>query len=201
MNTVKGFRHTLSDEDLPFADSSAGKALRWLPLWLGSALLTFASLLLIGLASSLALRSVASLNALASLVALFLSWGVWRRVRDIERALSEDRQDSTLGRSESSVRKPAIVSGWRNDEIDALYKDIRKLQEQDLDPGKSRQLESKLARLRELQKEEAAAMRERFEASFEQPVGEALSAIHEAKRFLGRDEDPATASSPSLQQD
>ena len=192
MRIAKDFRHAGSDEELPFADPSAEKALRWLPVWLGSALLGSASLVLAGLASSLALRSVASLNALASLVALLLSWGVWKRVRGIERRLSKDR-----------LNRPASARPWwANDEIDALYQDIRKLQAQEPNqPGLAHEIEIKVARLRELQKAEAAAMRKTFESSLSLPPGAALSALREARKLLGRDEAPAAANTTAYQQD
>jgi hypothetical protein len=98
---------------------------------------------------------------------------------------------------EIRARKRAAALNPRSQEIDALYRELHQLIAQ---PSISELAEKKLDRLRELQREEAAEMRERFEASLTLSTADARSAIHEARKLLGRDEDPAPANPAPIHQ-
>jgi len=73
----------------------------------------------------------------------------------------------------------------RETKIDALYRELHRLRAQF--PEGSEQVDATFARLRALQGEEAAEMRERFEASLALSTGEGLRAVREAKKLLERD--------------
>ncbi|HZF07938.1 MAG TPA: hypothetical protein VFE33_04020 [Thermoanaerobaculia bacterium] len=101
----------------------------------------------------------------------------------------------------TSASEREISGSSRTQEIDALYRDLRRIERQSSeDPDVAALRKSKLSRLRELQGEEAKAMRERFEAASSWQPEAGLAALREAKRLLGRDEDPASPNSPPLHQ-
>jgi hypothetical protein len=87
----------------------------------------------------------------------------------------------------------------RNSAIDALYKELHQLMSRQ-EPGLEGEIERKLARLRSLQREEAAAMRQRFEASLHLKPGEGWQALSEARRLLSENENRPSANSPIQRQ-
>jgi hypothetical protein len=109
-------------------------------------------------------------------------------LREVRRAFREIR-----------ARKRAAALDTRSREIDALYRELYQLTAQA--PEGSEQAEAVFARLRKLQREEAAEWRERFEANLTLGTAEARAAIQEARRLLGRDEDPASANQTPVHQD
>lgn len=90
------------------------------------------------------------------------------------------------------------IHATRSAEIDSLYDELCMLRTNS--PDRADLIETKFARLRELQKEEAAEMRKRFEASLSRESASSLAAIREAQRLLGRDEDSAPPDPALVQQ-
>jgi hypothetical protein len=83
----------------------------------------------------------------------------------------------------------------RNAAIDSLYAELRQLMSQ---PGADSEIEQRLARLRTLQQEEAAAMRQRYEARGQLKSGTGWQALSEARKLLSENENPPS-SNPTLQ--
>jgi hypothetical protein len=103
---------------------------------------------------------------------------------------------------ESRARRRAARLDRRSREIDALYRELNKLvQQPSTRPGLAEEVALKTARLRSLQREEVAEMRERFETSLELSSADSLKTIREARRLLGRDENPASTDSASTHYD
>ncbi|HEX3129627.1 MAG TPA: hypothetical protein VH394_19980 [Thermoanaerobaculia bacterium] len=88
-------------------------------------------------------------------------------------------------------------SDARNATIDRLYAELHRLTSQPV-PGADSEIEQRLARLRALQEEEAAAMRQRYEASSPLKPGTGWQALNEARRLLSENENPPS-SNPTLQ--
>jgi hypothetical protein len=95
-------------------------------------------------------------------------------------------------------RRKAAVPDLRTREIDALYRELRRLMVDS--SGQPEEIKSTFARLRALQYEEVAEMREQFEASLTLSTADARDAIREARSLLGRDEDPIPANPSSVHQ-
>jgi hypothetical protein len=96
---------------------------------------------------------------------------------------------------EIRAKRKFSVPDLRAQEIDSLYDELCNLRTHS--PDRADLIEAKFARLRELQKQEAAEMRKRFEASFGLMSGSGYAALREAKQLLGRDENP-TPPDPTL---
>lgn len=94
------------------------------------------------------------------------------------------------------ISGPAEKRGRR---IEALHAELRKLlARKDAEPELDEVIQQKFDRLRELQKEEAAEMRRRFEAVWK--PDEARKTREEARRFLAQYEDPPATDSTALRQ-
>lgn len=98
----------------------------------------------------------------------------------------------------SHAPRPKAQADARAVAIDALYRKLRQLEADPTSP--SAEIDSTFARLRSLQHEEVAEMRERSETSLARSSADALSAIREARRVLGRDEDPAPSHAAAAHQ-
>lgn len=107
-----------------------------------------------------------------------------RRIADMDPAKSLSRTPSPAGRKAAPDRQA------REREIDALYGELHRLMAESPDASA---LAPKLDRLRRLQRDEAEEMRRRFEASLSLAPGSGLAVLQEARRLLGRDEDPSSA--------
>jgi len=88
------------------------------------------------------------------------------------------------------------------DRIDSLYTELRALmvrlpEEPDLED----EVEHRFAELRQLQQEEAAAMRKRFESRLHLPPGAGWAALQEARRQLKINEDIAAQNKAADDQD
>jgi hypothetical protein len=84
----------------------------------------------------------------------------------------------------------------RNRTIDSLYAELRQLMSQTT-PGADSEIEERLTRLRLLQLEEAAAMRQRYEARRFLKTGAGWQALSEARKLLSENENPSS-SNPTL---
>jgi hypothetical protein len=99
---------------------------------------------------------------------------------------------------ESRARRKATVPNLRAQEIDSLYTELCALRTES--PDRTDLIEAKFARLRELQRQEAAEIRRRLEASFSLVPGSGYAALREAKQLLGPDENPTPSDSAVFQQ-
>lgn len=84
----------------------------------------------------------------------------------------------------------------RNAAIDALYAELRQLMSRP-EPGADSEIEQRLAQLRALQREEAAAMRQRYEARTHLKPGTGWQALSQARKLLSENENP-TSANPTL---
>jgi hypothetical protein len=84
----------------------------------------------------------------------------------------------------------------RNATIDRLYAELHQLMSQPT-PGADSEIEQRLARLRTLQQEEAAAMRQRYEARSHLKPGMGWLALSQARKLLSENENPSS-SNPTL---
>lgn len=121
----------------------------------------------------------------------------------LEKILSVDGHlaaevDRLLG--EADAEKQRFEPLRREEEIESLYRELRNLMGRaDDGPGVEAQIASRLTRLRQLQKEEAAEMRASIESQFHLKPGEGWEALREARRLLSRDEDPSSADAATKQ--
>lgn len=91
---------------------------------------------------------------------------------------------------------PAPEEDTRDAAIDRLYSELRQLMSQP-ESSADPEIEQKLARLRALQQEEAAAMRERYIARSPLKPGAGWQALSEARKLLSENENPP-AQNPTL---
>jgi hypothetical protein len=129
-------------------------------------------------------------SAVIGLAAFSVAWLV-PFITAVLALLLGERLNRTTVQREFPARDP------RAEEISSLYRELRQLEAES--SGPSARMEKKLSRLRELQSEEAAEMRQRFEASLHLPPGDGRSALQEARRLLGRHEDPSLPDPASRQ--
>src|SRR5436309_9394546 len=176
-----GLRHTDSEDPLTDLYRSA---LRWRSL--SSLFLGATAATLVVWAPSLALRSdarLALLYAFSSAVSGTLSWWAGNRARVLEKGVGTGTRPID-GWLSGDNRRPAGF-GAESDEIAVLYQDVRRLQEQESNrPELIAERERKMARLRELQKAQAAAMRKRLESSFSVPLGARLRALRDRTKRI-----------------
>ena len=98
--------------------------------------------------------------------------------------------DSWLPGSIRPVRKTSS----REEAINRLYAELRPLMSRaEDDPSLEEEVQTKLARLRKLQTEEADDMVKRFEASLSLKSGEGYRALKRAEELLARYEDPSSS--------
>ena len=83
----------------------------------------------------------------------------------------------------------APEEGSRNAAIDRLYAELCQLMSRP-EPSADSEIEQKLALLRTLQQEEAAAMRERYIARSPLKPGAGWQALSEARKLLSENENP-----------
>ena len=107
----------------------------------------------------------------------------------------DDMDTAKSLRTPTPARRKIATPDRRAREIDGLYSELHRLLAES--PDSSALIERKRERLRELQGEEAAEMRRRFEASLNLSPGSGFAALREARRLLGRDEDPSSSNPPS----
>jgi hypothetical protein len=98
------------------------------------------------------------------------------------------------GKRRSGADREGADAGSRNASIDALYAELRHLMNYP-EPDSELEIEQKLARLRALQQEEAAAMRRRYEARGDLQPGAGWRALSQARTLLSENENPASANS------
>jgi hypothetical protein len=88
------------------------------------------------------------------------------------------------------------------DRIDGLYTELRELMARlPGEPDLESEVERRFAELRQLQREEAAAMTKRFESRLDLPPGSGWAALREAQRQLKINEDIAVQNAAAGQQD
>jgi hypothetical protein len=90
---------------------------------------------------------------------------------------------------------PEAAPAVRDRAIALLYAELRELATKK-SASPPRDFEGRLSRLRSLQEEEAAEMRERASASFPLKPGEGRRVLQEARILLARYENPSTPDSP-----
>jgi hypothetical protein len=94
--------------------------------------------------------------------------------------------------------RPSDESISREEAIDQLYTELRPLMSRAaVDPGLRTEVQAKLARLRQLQTEEADEMVKRFDAGLLLKPGEGWQALERARELLARYEDPASSDTPT----
>ena len=148
----------------------------------GTGFLAMARFLLPGIPGHVLMTRITELLGWGFLmIAAAALFGAWR-----ESSPGHDSWPS--GRRIRLVRK----SSSREEAINRLYAELRPLMSRaEDDPTLEAEVQTKLARLRKLQTEEAEEMVKRFDVSLSLKPGEGYQALERARELLARYEDPA----------
>jgi serine/threonine-protein kinase len=121
----------------------------------------------------------------------------------IQTLLAKRPEDRSQSAAEVEERLAAMqrIPGTAEPEIEQLYRELRHLMDHSAESPQTEAVRRRMERLRELQQQEALALRQQIEAGLSLKPGAGYQALREAKRLLTRDEDPASSDESSVRKD